>query len=288
MAQAGGLVPSRGAARRRAHRRLRGALLLRATSPSGRPAHGRLAALHLERRVRGAAREARRARTPARRRVPGARRREPARRPRGGGPVRRRLLRQEHAADHAPARLLGRARHARHDVGDRADAAARARLRLVPPLHRRLPHRCARRAGRARLDALPLVLDAGARADPRGVPRRARRAGLRLRHLPGRLPVEPRDREAPRRAVAARGGDAARQPRRVARGGRRAARASGSSGSTCRGTIRAGCAATRSSRRATSAARSSGRRSSATPRARTSCSREHAEWALGRLDAAER
>ena len=31
------------------------------------------------------------------------------------------------------------------------------------------------------------------------VPRRARRARLRLRHLPGRLPLEPRRREAPRR-----------------------------------------------------------------------------------------
>ncbi len=42
--------------------------------------------------------------------------------------------------------------------------AARARLRLVHALHRGLPDRSARRAGHARLDALPLVLDAGARA----------------------------------------------------------------------------------------------------------------------------
>ena len=74
-----------------------------------------------------------------------------------------------------------------------------ARLRLVPPLHRRLPDRRARRAGRARLDEVPLVLDAGAGADPRGVSRTARCAGLRLRHLPGRLPVESWHREAQRR-----------------------------------------------------------------------------------------
>ena len=41
-----------------------------------------------------------------------------------------------------------------------------ARLRRLPPLHRRLPDRRARRAGHARRDALPLVLDAGAGADP--------------------------------------------------------------------------------------------------------------------------
>ena len=77
--------------------------------------------------------------------------------------VGRRLLRQEHDADHAASRVLGRARDARHGRRDRALRAARARLRLVHALHRRLPDRSARRARHARLDALPLVLDAGAR-----------------------------------------------------------------------------------------------------------------------------
>ena len=86
--------------------------------------------------------------------------------------------------------------------------AARARLRLVHALHRGLPDRRAGRAGRARLHALSLVLDAGAGGDPRALSRGARRSGLRLRHLPGRLPVEPRDRAAPRRRDAARGGRA--------------------------------------------------------------------------------
>ena len=45
-------------------------------------------------------------------------------------------------------------------------APLRRGLRLLHPLHRRLPDRRARRAGRARRDPLPLLLDAGARADP--------------------------------------------------------------------------------------------------------------------------
>ena len=40
-------------------------------------------------------------------------------------------------------------------------------------------------------------LDAGSRAGPGGVPLGARRIRLRLRHLPGRLSLEPRGREAP-------------------------------------------------------------------------------------------
>ena len=72
---------------------------------------------------------------------------------------------------------------------------------VVPPLHRRVPDRRARRAGHARRDALPLLLDAGARGGARSRTARPRRAGLRLRHLPGRVPVEPRHRETP-------GGDA--------------------------------------------------------------------------------
>ena len=124
------------------------ALCYYAPEPPLEPGEGRLAALHVARRLRRAARAARRARGAARRRVPRARRREPARRPRGGGAVRRRLLRQEHDADHAPARLVGRARDARHDRGRRSDRTARARLRLVHALHRGVPDRSARRAGR--------------------------------------------------------------------------------------------------------------------------------------------
>ena len=104
-----------------------------------------------------------------------------------------------------------------------ATPPARRGVRLLHALHRRLPDRRARGGGRARRDALPLVLDAVGRPLPRGVPRGARRPRLRLRHLPGRLPVEPRSREA------AGGGDgrergATRLADRLAAGGRRRAR----------------------------------------------------------------
>ncbi len=49
------------------------------------------------------------------------RRLEPPRRPRGGRPGGDRRLRQEHACDHAPARLVGRAGRARHRRRARAD-----------------------------------------------------------------------------------------------------------------------------------------------------------------------
>ena len=240
----------------RADGRLGGALLLRARRRSRGAGEGRLPRYTWRDAYAELREQARRARPAARRRVPRARGREPARRPGGRGPRRRRLLRQEHDADHAPLRLVGRARNARHRRRARADAAARARLRLVHALHRGLPDRRARRARRARRDALPLVLDAGAGADPGGVPRGARRPGLRLRHLPGRLPVEPRRREAARRRRRSR-----TAPSRVVslvdwlepRPTTSSARAT--TGSTCPGTTRATCGGTRSSRSGTPAAR---------------------------------
>ena len=134
-----------------------------------------------------------------RRRLPRARRREPARRPRGGRPRGDGLLREEHDADHAPVRLLGRPRHPRHRRRDRADAEAR-----------RLD--CG--ACRLCIDACPTgALDEPGTLDathclsywtqaPAPIPEDYRGSwatGLRLRHLPGRLPLEPRDRETPRR-----------------------------------------------------------------------------------------
>ena len=106
------------------------------------------------------------------------------------------------------------------DVEIEPSPAARARLRLVPALHRRLPDGRARRARSARRDEVPLVLDAGARADSRGVPPRARRRGLRLRHLPGRLPLEPRGREATPACTGSRRGASHGIAARVARGER--------------------------------------------------------------------
>ena len=162
-----------------------------------------------------------------------------------------------------------------------SDAAARRGVRLLHALHRRVPDRRARGAGRARRDALPLVLDAVGRPDPRGVPRGARRPRLRLRHLPGRLPVEPRRREAACGASGRRR-RATRLARRLAAGGRRRARASATTASSCRATTRATCAGTRSSRSATQASehRSAGR---AYAESEDPLLREHAEWALRRL-----
>ncbi len=65
------------------------------------------------------------------------------------------------------ARVVGRARGARHRRRDRGQPAARPRLRRVPAVHRRVPDRRARRARNTRRDEVPLVLDAGARADSR-------------------------------------------------------------------------------------------------------------------------
>ena len=76
------------------------------------------------------------------------------------------VLRQEHAADHQVVRLLGRARDARDAGRDRADAAPRARLRVVHPLRRRVPDGGIGRARHARLDEVPGVLDAVAATIP--------------------------------------------------------------------------------------------------------------------------
>src|SRR5947208_3522301 len=119
---------------------------------------------------------------------------------------------------------MGRARHAGHRRRARAHAASRPRLRFLHALHRRLPDRRARRAGRARREPLPLLLDTERRPDPGQLSLRVTRPGLRLRHLPGRLSLEPRDREAPGRGRAAGRCRAAHLARRLARGFRRRAR----------------------------------------------------------------
>ena len=101
--------------------------------------------------------------------------------------------------------------------------AARPRLRPLPPLHRRLPDRRARRARRARREPLPLVLDAGPGSRAGALPGGAGRVGLRLRHLPGRLPLEPRHREAARRPAAPGRCDPERLAPRLAHARRRGA-----------------------------------------------------------------
>ena len=116
---------------------------------------------------------------------------------RGAG--RARLDRQEHLPDQSEARVvdLPRARSLTN-ADARARCAGARSVRHLHPLPRRVSDRRDRRAVRARCDALPLV------PDDRSEGRRRRRlrpcdsrAGLRLRHLPGRLSVEsPRGRRA--------------------------------------------------------------------------------------------
>ena len=207
-------MSSRVAPARRAQRRLGRALLLGAGG-AARCRGGPPGALHVVGRLRRAARTARRSRPGDRGELPGARRREPACRPRSGRPERSRVLRQEHDADHPHPRVLGRARNTRQRSRARVDAGARHRLWGLQDLYRRVPDRRARRAGHARRDEMPLLLDAGTHAHSRGVSRAARRTGVRLRHLPGRLPLEPRRGEAPGRPGADDSG--ARGSRRVAR-----------------------------------------------------------------------
>ena len=130
-----------------------------------RPSARAHAALHAPRRVRRASRTARRARCEPRRlgarlEIGRVRRRQPPRRPRGRRPLRHRRLRQEHAGDHAPPRIVGRARRARHRRRARADerragGAGLGRVRIVPGVHRRLPDRRDHRRRRARCPPLP-------------------------------------------------------------------------------------------------------------------------------------
>ena len=273
----------RAAAPGRVHGHLGGALLLRRRR-RGPARGGQPGPIHVVRPLRGAARAARRARPAARGELPRPRRRERSRRPRGRRARRRRVLRQEHARDHAPPRLVGRARNARQRPRRRAVRAARRRLRLVHALHRRVPDRRARRAGDARLRALPLLLDAGAGCGSRRVPRRARGVRLRLRHLPGRLSLESRRREAARGCSAAARRRAGRLPARLARAPTATSWSTATTGSTCRGTIPDGCAGTRSSQRGMSAATLEREAVAEYATGEDELLREHAEWALARID----
>ena len=116
-------------------------------------------------------------------------------RPRAGAclrAVRRdRLDRQEHVP-HPPREGL-----VALPVGDHHQPAARRRraagrpVRHLHALPGGVPDRCLSRAVGPGRHALPVVPDhRAARTDPRGTPLRRRDARLRLRHLPGRLPVQ--------------------------------------------------------------------------------------------------
>ena len=165
----------------------------------------------------------------------------------------------------------------------RADAAARRRLRRLPALHRRVPDRRARRAGHARRDEVPLLLDAGARRrcpEPYRAELGAQVYGCDICQdvCPWNRGVEKRraaravERDGHVDLVAWLEADGARARRRR------------TSASTSRATTRAGCGATRSSRSATSAAPSTRRCSSASRERRRRAARRARAWALARVE----
>ena len=164
--------------------------------------------------------------------------------------------------------------------------AGRRRLRLVPPVHRRLPDRRDRRARGRRRPSLPGVARAGAGRVPARAPRRARRPALRLRRLPGGVPAEPRPTGAPTTPTTTRCRHVGRRPRPARRATRRC--------SPPRPLVHprarpATCAATRWSSSATSATAESPRsrrRCAPTSRIPTTCCAPM-RWAgseLGRAD----
>ena len=245
-------MPSRDAARRRAHRRLGGALLLRDEPGAARGARAP-AALHV---VRRATRSCARSSTSS-----------------GGGSAATTACSSTRTST-STARLppaAGVGFYGKNtmlitrrfgswvvlgtlvtDVELEPTPPLDARLRLVHALHRRLPDRRARRAGHARRDALPLVLDAVA-------PRRSRSStatqlGDQVYGCDICQDVCPWNRGVEKR----RAGDAARRaPSRTSRSStgsrrRRASSRRATTASSCRATTRAACGGTRSSRSATS------------------------------------
>ncbi|CAA9585437.1 MAG: Epoxyqueuosine reductase, partial [uncultured Thermomicrobiales bacterium] len=125
-------------------------------------------------------------------RGPASRRHGADRGPRGGRPRRAGLVRQERVHHRARARVLGAPRRtvARSGVG--GGCAASTELRALPDLPRPLPDRRHRRTVHRRDAPLPLLPDdRAAGRDPGRAPSAPWRLGLRLRRLPGRLPVHP-------------------------------------------------------------------------------------------------
>ena len=88
---------------------------------------------------------------------------------------------------------------------------------------------------------------------PEDVPRAPRCAGVRLRHLPGRMPVESRRRETAEPYAARRERRAARVARRLAARRTRRSSRGATTASTFHGTTRAGCSGMRSSPQGTPA-----------------------------------
>ena len=120
-------------------------------------------------------------------------------------------LGQEHLPAPPRARLLVLPRRDRDRPRPARRRAARRHVRHLHRLPRRLPDRGLPRAVRARRHALhQLPDDRGEGRDPGGAARGRGPPRLRLRHLPGRVPVEPQAAPPRRRRPSSRG----RAPRR--------------------------------------------------------------------------
>ena len=223
--------------------------------------------------------------TKARWLVPRARRREPARRPRGGCAQRRRLLRQEHAADHAPPRLVGRAGDAR----DGSSSSSRRRrststaARAASASTRARPARSTSPACSTRR----VVSPTGRRRRPRS-PSRTAWVSTRRSTAATFARTCARGTAGSRSAATA----SCREPRqsrtcRSSTGCRRtpASSAAATAGSTCRATTAAGCAATRSSPPGNVGGEAE--RTAVEPYLEDGDEmlREHAAWALSRMEA---
>ena len=184
--------------------------------------------------------------------------------------------------------VLGDARHRRRD---RAERPARARLRLLHPLHRRLPDGRPGRARRRRRDEVPLLLDAGARA-PIPEPYREE-LGAQVYGCDICQDVCPWNRGIEKRRAgerAARGRGARRLAGRLAAPRRARSCATATRASTSRGTTRATCGETLLSPRATRPIEASWKPYARMPRATTSCSAStpSGRWPDSRRTADER
>ena len=249
---------------------------------------GPSAALHLADGYARAAREARRARAPARRHVPRARGREPARRPRGGG--------ARGVGFYGKNTLLITRRHGSWVV--LGTLVTDAEIEPTPPLDSTAararsastPARPARSTSPGTLDAtqcLSYWTQAPA-TDPGASTASA---------LGDRSTAATSARTSARGTAASRSGAPATRCRAGAEPNvslvewlearrRRAARAA-TSACTCRATTAATCSATRSSRSATPGGPSTSARRAARRQRRRPLLREHAAWALARLDGAD-
>ena len=156
------------------------------------------------------------------------------------------------------------------DLDVTAGRAARGHVRQLHRLPRRLPDAGVPGALRARRHALHQLPDDRAEGrDSIGAARRHGPSRVRLRHLPGRVPVEPQAAAARRRELRAAAGRRRPRPRRARRPRRSRRSASGSAAVRSSAPSGAACCATSPSRSRTRAMPATGGGSSSWPVMRT-------------------